>query len=143
MFKHIDIDAGLRRIAERKIEAAIEEGKFDNLEGAGKPLDLEPMPADENARMLWWALRLFKRNDVIPDEVKYRKSIEAIRASLPSAASEADLASRVATMNDLILKLNTMGTNAITSDLSPVDPDAVLNDWRAAAGKNVARALRS
>jgi hypothetical protein len=77
MFKHVDIESGLRRLAERKIEAAMEEGKFDGLEGAGKPVDLEPMPADENARMMWWALRLFKRNDVIPDEVKYRKSIEA------------------------------------------------------------------
>jgi hypothetical protein len=30
-------------------------GKFDNLAGAGKPLDLEPMPAEESARMTAFA----------------------------------------------------------------------------------------
>ena len=54
--KDIDLDAALRRLAERKIEEAIREGKFNNLPGFGKPLDLEPMPAEENARMRWWAL---------------------------------------------------------------------------------------
>lgn len=132
MFKHIDMDAAMRRLAERKIEAAIEEGKFANLEGAGKPLDLEPMPADENARMMWWALRLFKRNDVIPDEVRYRRSIEAIRVSLPRSRDERELSSRVAAINELIRKLNTMGTNVISSDLTLLDESAEVSRWRAA-----------
>ena len=133
MFKHVDMDAAMRRLAERKIEAAIEEGKFSNLEGAGKPIDLEPMPADENARMMWWALRLFKRNDVIPDEVKYRKSIEALRASFSTSRDEATLRARVTEANAIIAKLNTMGTNAIPSDVLPVDVERELERWRAAA----------
>lgn len=52
--KHVDMEAALRRLAEKRIEDAMEEGKFDNLPGRGKPLDLEPLPADENARMMWW-----------------------------------------------------------------------------------------
>jgi hypothetical protein len=38
-WKHVDIEGGLRRLAERHIEDAMKEGKFDNLPGAGKPLD--------------------------------------------------------------------------------------------------------
>jgi hypothetical protein len=52
--KNVDIECALRRIADRRIEEAMREGKFDNLPGAGKPLNLEPMPAEENARMTWW-----------------------------------------------------------------------------------------
>ena len=45
--KDVDIGAVLRRLAEKLIEEAIEQGKFDNLPGAGKPQNLEPLPADE------------------------------------------------------------------------------------------------
>ena len=39
--KHVDLESALRRLAEKRIEDAMREGKFDNLAGAGKPLDLE------------------------------------------------------------------------------------------------------
>src|SRR5439155_8100542 len=50
LLHHIDLASALRRLAEKRIEEAMKEGKFDNLAGAGKPLNLEPMPADEGAR---------------------------------------------------------------------------------------------
>ena len=37
--KNVDITSALRRLADRRIEDAMKEGKFDNLSGAGKPLD--------------------------------------------------------------------------------------------------------
>lgn len=131
MFKHVDMDAAMRRLAERKIEAAIEEGKFSNLEGAGKPIELEPMPADENARLMWWALRLLKKNDVVPDEVKYRKTISALRDRFVTASDESTLRRHVAEANVLIDKLNTMGTNAIPSDVARIDVEAEVTRWRA------------
>ena len=130
MFKNIDIGAAMNRLADRKIEQAMEEGKFDNLEGAGKPLDLEPMPADENARLLWWAIRLLRKNDFVPDEVRYRKSIAMFQQHLPRAKDEADVRSTVAQANDLIVKLNTMGTNAISNTLAPLDAEAEVARWR-------------
>ena len=33
-FKNVDIESALRRLAERRIEEAMREGKFDNLAGA-------------------------------------------------------------------------------------------------------------
>jgi hypothetical protein len=49
--KNVDIESALRRIADKRIEEAMREGKFDNLPGTGKPLNPDPMPAEENARM--------------------------------------------------------------------------------------------
>jgi hypothetical protein len=119
--KDVDIESALRRLAERRIETAMEEGKFRNIEGMGKPLDLEPLPADEKARMMWWALRILKQNDVIPDEVRWRKAVEALRAKIPGVKSEPALDVLVHQINDLIRKLNTLGTNALPVNLAPLD----------------------
>ena len=67
---NVDMIAVMRRMADRRIEEAIEEGKFDNLEGMGKPLDLEPLPADENARAMYWAVRLMKKANVLTEQMK-------------------------------------------------------------------------
>ena len=130
MLRNIDVGSAMTRVAERKIEEAMRAGKFDNLEGAGKPLDLEPMSADENARMMWWAMRLLKRNDVVPDEVRYRKAIETLRQRLPAAASEGSVRAIVVEINTLIGRLNTMGTNVIPSDLTPLDVEDEVIRWR-------------
>jgi hypothetical protein len=71
--KHVDIQSAMRRLTDKRIEEAMAAGKFDNLAGMGKPLELEPMPADENARLMWWSLRILRNNDIIPDEVRWRK----------------------------------------------------------------------
>lgn len=124
--KNVDIEAAMRRLAERRIEEAMREGKFDNLKGAGKPIDLEPAPADENARMSWWALRILKQNDVIPDEVRYRKQIDTLKAMLPRAEDDAGVRLLVEQINDLVRKLNTLGTNAVNLAVSPVSLEAEL-----------------
>jgi len=111
--QNIDMEWVLRRLAEKRIEDAMKEGKFDNLSGAGKPLDLEPMPADENARMTWWALRILKNNDVTPDEVRYRKAIETLKLELETVREERKLKVLVTQINVMVMKLNTLGTNAM------------------------------
>src|SRR3954447_12173232 len=88
---NIDITAALRRLAERRIEDAMKEGKFDNLSGAGQPLELDPMPADENARMMWWALRIMRQNDFTPDEIRWRKIIDGLRDEQATTTSESRL----------------------------------------------------
>lgn len=111
--KDVDIGSALRRLAERRIEDAMKEGKFDRLAGAGKPLDLEPIPAQEETRLLWWALRILRQNDVIPDEVRWRKEIDRLRADLDLACEERQISSLVRRINFLVRKLNTLGTNAM------------------------------
>jgi hypothetical protein len=119
--KHIDVESALRRIADRRIEEAMREGKFDNLPGAGKPLNLEPMPADENARMTWWMLRILHKNDFTPDEVRLRKSIEKLKEQLDKLRDVSKLPALAAQINYLVHRLNTLGTNAIDLAATPVD----------------------
>jgi hypothetical protein len=119
--KHVDIEGGMRRLAERRIEDAMKEGKFDNLAGAGKPLELEPMPADENARMTWWALRILRQNDFTPHEVQWRKQIDKLKEAIDRLADESKLPQLVARVNELVHQLNTLGTNAIRLPVAPMD----------------------
>ena len=122
--KHVDLESALRRLADRRIEEAMREGKFDNLAGAGKPLDLEPMPADENARMTWWMLRILNGADLTPDEIRLRRQIEMLKGELASAMTEQRVEALVKTVNGLVHQLNTLGTNAIHIAVSPVSPEA-------------------
>ena len=82
---NIDIGSAMRRLADRRIEEAMREGKFDNLAGAGKELNLDPMPAEENARMTWWCLRIMRNNDFTPHEIQHRKAIDHLKARLAQA----------------------------------------------------------
>src|SRR6476659_5862391 len=113
--KHVDLESALRRLADRRIEEAMREGKFDNLAGAGKPLDLEPMPADENARLTWWALRILRQNDFTPHEVRWRKMVDGLKAELAGATSADRIKKLVSQINELVRKINTLGTNALKS----------------------------
>ena len=99
----------------------MKQGKFDNLAGAGKPLDLEPMPAEENARMTWWMLRILHKNDFTPDEVRLRKQVERLKVELARLKDEGLLGALVARINELVRRLNTLGTNAINLPVTPVD----------------------
>ena len=122
--KHVDLESALRRLAEKRIEDAMREGKFDNLPGAGKPLDLEPMPADENARMTWWMLRILKNNNFTPEEVRWRRQIDGLKAELDRATTEQRVDVLVKTINGLVHQINTLGTNAINLAVAPVSAEA-------------------
>ena len=119
--KHVDLESALRRLADKRIEDAIADGKFDNLPGKGQPLDLEPMPAEENARMTWWMLRILRGNNFTPEEVQWRKAIDHLRVRLEKLTDEAHLPRIVSQINELVLKINTLGTNALNVAVCPVD----------------------
>jgi hypothetical protein len=121
--KHVDLESALRRLADKRIEDAMREGKFDNLAGAGKPLDLEPMPADENARMTWWMIRILKGANFTPEEVTLRRKIEHLKGELSAATSQQRVEVLARTINELVRQLNTLGTNAINIAVSGVSLD--------------------
>src|SRR3954447_17242019 len=118
--KHVDLEPALRRLADRRIERAMLKGKSDSRAGAGKPLDWEPMPADENARMTWWMLRILKGADFTPDEIRLRRQIESLKGELASAATAARGEALRTSVNGLVHQLNTLGTKAIHIAVSPV-----------------------
>jgi hypothetical protein len=93
-------------IAERKIREAIEEGAFDRLEGAGKPLDLSENPFEDAADRM--ANRLLKNNGFAPDWIEEAREIEAEsrRLRAPGEVPKRDLLERVAALNRRIGAFN-------------------------------------
>ena len=76
-------------LAERRIREAQERGEFDNLPGAGKPLDLGD-PYDED----WWLKSVLRRENldgsaVLPPALLLRKEAAGFPESLSGIASEA------------------------------------------------------
>jgi hypothetical protein len=124
--KHVDISSALRRLADRRIEEAMKEGKFDNLAGVGKPLDLEPMPADEDARLTWWAIRILKQNDFTPHEIQWRKMVDGLKSQLEQSRDEMRVRKLVRQINELVHRINTLGTNALKTGVVGVSLDEEL-----------------
>ena len=115
---------------EQQISRGLERGDFDNLPGAGKPQHLDPGPADEDARAMWWALRILRNADVETDEIRYRKRISALREHIAAAEEEPTLVALVREHNQYVRRLNTMGTNVIRSTFGPLDEAAELGRLR-------------
>ena len=62
------------RIAERKIQEAIDEGAFDNLPGKGQPLDLDDDPLTPPHMRA--AMRILKNAGVLPDWMQLEREID-------------------------------------------------------------------
>ena len=71
------MDHPLIDLISAKIREAEARGEFDNLAGAGKPLDLSDADADFLARAL-------KDSDAVPEFVLLRRQLEELRAELPN-----------------------------------------------------------
>ncbi len=123
------LTAAMRRhLVERRIVEAMQRGEFDNLPGAGKPLHIEsPPPKNED---LWWALKIMRQAEVVPDEIRYRKRIDELRREVAAADSEQKALAAVRALNDQIRKLNRMGTNVIPTTLTTFDEANLLAQWR-------------
>jgi hypothetical protein len=78
---------GLERIAEQKIRDAIARGEFDNLPGAGQPIDLEEyFRTPEELRM---AYSILKSACCLPEEVELMNEIAALDRELGETADAA------------------------------------------------------
>lgn len=71
---------------EDQIRRAIEAGDFDNLEGKGKPLNLDDyFAAPEDVRM---GYAMLKSNDFVPEEVARLKEIGELREKIAACVDE-------------------------------------------------------
>lgn len=75
----MDLDI-IARVAEKKIQEAIEEGKFDNLPGKGKPIVFTDDPMTPPHLRL--ANQILKNAGVLPDWVQVQKDVIAERQEL-------------------------------------------------------------
>ena len=87
----------LNRLVEEKIRRAQEEGVFDDLPGAGKPLELEQDDSiPEDLRLTY---KVLKNSGCLPPEVELRREIFSLRQVLDSV-TDAD------TRRQIIRELN-------------------------------------
>jgi hypothetical protein len=71
------------RIAENRIREAMQEGEFDNLPGAGKPIDLDGyFKLPEHLRV---AFSILKSANCVPAEVELLNEIAALEQRLQEA----------------------------------------------------------
>ncbi len=99
-------------IAERKIREAMEEGAFDHLDGAGKPLDLNENPFEDPSDRLTY--RLLKNNGFAPAWIEEAKEIEAEsrRLCTRNPDSRSDFQIRAAALNRRIVSFNLKAPSA-------------------------------
>ncbi len=94
------------KIAERRIQEAMERGEFENLEGKGKPLVLEDLShVPEELRM---AYKILKNAGYLPPEVQLMKEIKTTEDLLDHLEDEGTKYRQIKKLNLLITKLNLM-----------------------------------
>ena len=95
-----DTDVVIALLADRQIRNAIERGEFDNLPGAGKPLDL-PDHHDPD----WWLKNLMKREGLVmlPPSVQLRKDDAALDEQLDRLSDEAAVRREVEEFNERVI----------------------------------------
>jgi hypothetical protein len=107
----------IRRIAEERITRAVAEGTFDNLQGAGKPLDLEDdswVPED-----LRIAYRVLKNAGVAPPELELRNEIMSLRSLIDSIDDDIDRIKKIRELNYKLMCFNEMRKMPIAFDDFP------------------------
>lgn len=119
-------------LAERRIREAQERGEFDDLPGAGKPLDLGD-PYDED----WWIKSVLRRegidgSSVLPPVLQLRKEAAGFPESLYSLRSERAVRE---ILEDFNRRVKADRLRPAVGNLPPmlartVDVDAMVAAWR-------------
>lgn len=116
--------------ADRAIREAMERGEFDNLPGAGKPIEGLGGRHDEN----WWLKSLLERENIsmpLPPSLQLRKEIEELPQTLADVRRESLVREIVADLNRRIKghRLSPDGPPIVIKD---VDEARIVSDWKAA-----------
>lgn len=118
---------GTESFVERQIREAQEEGAFDRLSGAGKPLP--PLHPEEEA---WWIKRKLKaeRLDVLPEALEIRREVDRVLASLAGLTEERAVRERLLALDARIRKVNRTTIAGPPTSLGPLDVEALVARWR-------------
>jgi hypothetical protein len=113
---------------EAQIRVAREQGAFDNLPGAGKPLPNIGGEYDPD----WWVKQLVRREQVsiLPPSLELLRKVEKELAAIDKLRDEAAVRDRVTALNAEIAKVNATVMEGPPTRLSPLDVDKVVARWR-------------
>jgi len=115
---------------EAQISAAMQDGAFDNLPGAGKPLPNSGQGYDPDR----WVKRLLEREgaSVTPPSLELRRKVERELSAINAIADEATVRSRIAALNAEIGRFNATVVEGPPTNLATLDIDLVVTRWRQA-----------
>jgi hypothetical protein len=95
---------GFESLIEIRIKQAMAEGQFDDLEGKGKPQDMEQYhDAPEHLRV---GYHVMKNAGFLPEEVRLSKEIQETREKLAQAESREEKSKLNKQLSDLTSKFN-------------------------------------
>lgn len=93
----------LEKVLDELIKNAIAEGKFDNLKGAGKPLNLDDyFAAPEDIRA---GYTLLKNNEFVPEEVHLLKEIGELKEKIKTCQDEQERQALTKNLNEKTMTL--------------------------------------
>lgn len=110
-------------IAERQIREAQERGEFDDLPGAGRPIEGIDQPYDEN----WWVRNLLERERMTGGPAP----VAALRKEIAALPARLDRLTLESSVRDIVTDLNARIRKIAAGGLDPVDVDSVVAAWRA------------
>ena len=119
---------------EAQIRVAMEEGAFDNLPGAGKPLPSGGEEYDDE----WWIKGLARREGLaaaLPPALALRREVEDLPQLLARRTSERLVREHLADLNERIAKARRGPVEGPPVTVNPVDVEAVVASWRAARAR--------
>ena len=114
---------------ESQIKLAQNQGEFDDLPGAGKPLKL----ADQHDPD-WWVKDFIRREDVetealLPPAVLLRKEKQQVHEKVRGMRRETEVREYLADLNKRI-RLSIRDTTGPVVPTGPVDEDVIIAQWR-------------
>ncbi len=93
-----------QRLAEQRIQEAMQKGEFDNLPGKGKPLELEDLShVPEELRL---AYKVLKNAGFLPPEAELLREIRTVEDLIEHMEDEEHRCRQIRRLNYLIMKLN-------------------------------------
>jgi len=96
----------LQKIAEQKIQEALQNGEFEHLPGKGKPLVLEDdSRIPEDLRLVY---KILKNANCLPPELELKREITQMKELLDAMPDEQERLKLIKKINLKITKLNMM-----------------------------------
>lgn len=113
-----------------QISAAMREGAFDNLKGAGKPLPNSGQGYDPDR----WVKQLLEREGahMTPPSLELRRKVEQELAALASLKDEETVRARFTALNSEIARFNATTVEGPPTNLAPFDLNHIVARWREA-----------
>jgi hypothetical protein len=126
---------------DQQIADAEKRGVFDDLPGAGKPLNIKPTGADGDYGQAW-VRDYARREGVAPEEflptpLKLRREIELLADSVPELGSEAEVRETVGDLNRRIAEWRRIPVGP-PIHVRLVNTDEMVARWRAAQSARTA-----